>query len=45
MDKRRPLALARYENVYTGEQINYDPRVAAESLKLRGVPIQSIRLV
>ncbi|KAM7210329.1 Heterokaryon incompatibility protein (HET) domain containing protein [Rhypophila decipiens] len=40
-----PRYFCRFENTETGEVINYDPRLSASSLRERGVPVETIRLV
>jgi hypothetical protein len=39
-----PEIFQKYENVSTGERINYHPGMALDALKLRGVPLRSFRL-
>jgi len=34
-----------FENKVTGEVVNYDPRLAPESLKQRGVQLETLRLI
>ncbi|KAM7186953.1 hypothetical protein V8F33_011499 [Rhypophila sp. PSN 637] len=40
-----PAYFCKFENTETGEVINYDPRLSAPSLRERGVPVETIRLV
>ncbi|KAI1368213.1 heterokaryon incompatibility protein-domain-containing protein [Xylaria arbuscula] len=40
-----PEVFCRYRHRDTGELINYDPRVTADALRNRGVPVQTITLV
>jgi hypothetical protein len=39
-----PETIQKYENMSTGERINYHPGMALEALKLRGVALRSFRL-
>jgi hypothetical protein len=40
-----PALFQKFRNVITGEVINYDPRLTPEALEVRGVELQTFKLV
>lgn len=40
-----PEVFCRFRHRDTGELINYDPRMTADALKARGVPVQTLTLM